>query len=438
MSADSGGGGLWQSGPRDRGHGSALAATRPEGQPKPTPEQTWQSAPCTGLRIGVDATCWANTRGYGRHGRALLRALVALDSRNRYRFFLDAPESPREPLPPGAERYQVRAATPAAVAAAAAGRRSLPDLWRMSRALAQPDLDVLLFPTVYSYVPVFSRARKVVMIHDVIAETFPELTLPSHAARLFWTLKVATGLRQADAIVTVSDYSRQQIARRFRLPPERVFVAGEASDPVFRVLRDPRPTPHLTALGIRPDRRLIVYVGGFGPHKNLQTLVRVFAHLAARPAMSDVLLVLVGDYEREVFHSDYPALRTQIDTLALEDQVLFTGYLPDDELVVLLNLATVLVLPSLMEGFGLPAVEAAACGCPVVATVASPLPGLLGAGGLYVDPRRPDTLQRALTAVLESAPLRAQMREAGLAAARQLTWEAAARDLLRVLEGVAR
>jgi glycosyltransferase involved in cell wall biosynthesis len=308
----------------------------------------------------------------------------------------------------------------------------------MSRALSDPAFDLVFFPTVYSFVPVFSRARKVVAIHDVIAETYPRLTLPGRGARLFWKAKVALGCRQADAVVTVSDFSRQGLLRHFRLPPERVFVVGEASDPIFRPLEAPGLTPRLAELGVPAEGRTMVYVGGFGPHKNLEALLTAFDALAARQELSDVRLIMVGEYEREVFHSYVGDLRYLAERLGLAEQVIYTGYLPDDELVVLLNLASVLVLPSLMEGFGLPAVEAAACGCPVVATSASPLPALLGEGGRYVDPTRPEELEWALAEVLGSDSLRAAMGRAGREAAQRLSWDAAAEQLRRVLQAVVR
>ncbi|MCG3160249.1 MAG: D-inositol-3-phosphate glycosyltransferase [Acidobacteria bacterium] len=392
------------------------------------------------MRIGVDATCWQNNRGYGRHARALLSALTRLDEKNRYVFFLDTADA-LAPLPPQAEARIVRAAAPAAVAASANGHRSARDMWRMSRALADPDMDLLLFPTIYSYVPVFSRAKKIVMIHDVIAETYPQLTLPHPLARLFWRAKVAMGRRQADAIVTVSEYSRQGIARRFNLSPERVSVVGEASDPIFRRLPDAGLdaglTPRLEALGVNFDHRTIVYVGGFSPHKNLEALVAAFAKLAAQPAFRDIRLALVGEYEKEVFHSYFGVIRQQVEKQGIADRVIFTGYLPDEELVVLLNCATALALPSLIEGFGLPAVEAAACGCPVIATTASPLPELLGDGGIFIDPRNQAELEDALVRVLESESLRRKMREAGLAAAGRLTWDAAARQMMALIQKVA-
>jgi glycosyltransferase involved in cell wall biosynthesis len=120
----------------------------------------------------------------------------------------------------------------------------------------------------------------------------------------------------------------------------------------------------------------------------------------------------------------------------MASRVIFTGYLPDEELVLLLNISTVLVLPSLMEGFGLPAMEAAACGCPVIATSASPLPTVLGDAGTYIDPTKPEELETALIQVLESESLRQRMREAGLRAARMLTWDAAARQMMALMQKV--
>jgi glycosyltransferase involved in cell wall biosynthesis len=383
------------------------------------------------MRIGVDATCWHNNRGYGRHARALLSALVRLDTSNRYTFFLDLPDLAGT-IPPEVDTRLLKTSAPTVLAAAANGRRTASDMFRMSRALSDASLDVLLFPTIYSYVPTFTRARKLVMIHDVIAETYPHLTLPRLSARMFWKTKVALGRWQADAIVTVSEFSRRGIVERFGMRPELVFVAGEASDPVFRRVPGARSTPRLEALGVDPKRPMIVYVGGFSPHKNLEALVEAFGKLPD----SGSLLVMVGDYEKEVFHSYFGTVKAQVKKLGIENRVIFTGYLPDEELVILLNLAAVLALPSLMEGFGLPAIEAAACGCPVIATKASPLPELLGDGGLYIDPQR-DSLERALRTILDSPDLRESMSNAGMAAAARLTWDAAARQMMRIIRSVA-
>jgi glycosyltransferase involved in cell wall biosynthesis len=387
------------------------------------------------MKIGVDATAWQNNRGYGRHARALLRALVSIDRDNRYTLFMDSPEL-AEPAPAGAEVRMLACSVAAATAASANGSRSLRDIWLASRAMSSPEFQVLLFPTIYTFVPTFTRARKIVFLHDTIAETYPQLTLPRRKSRLFWQAKVLAGRAQADALVTVSEYSRRSIVQRFGAAMDRVFVVGEAGDPVFRRIPDAQPTRALAAAGIRPGTRMIVYVGGFSPHKNLEALVDAFAGLARRDAFADTVLVLVGEHKKEVFHSYFGTIAAQVDRLGIRARVVFTGYLPDEDLAVLLNLSAVLVLPSFMEGFGLPAVEAAACGCPVVATAESPLPELLAGGGVFFDPRGPG-LPAALEAVLGSESSRRRMGEEAWAAAGKLTWDAAARQMLAIIHKVA-
>ena len=388
------------------------------------------------MKVGVDATVWQNKRGYGRHARALLSTLLPLDTDNQYVFFLDSNED-LDSIPSQAKIQLVQASVPTSEAASASGHRSLADMWRISQAMADASLDILWFPTIYSYVPVLSRARKIVMIHDIIAEKYPQFTLPSGSARLFWRAKVAAGRFQAQAIATVSEFSRQQIVEYFKIPPEKVHVVGEASDPTFRQIACADLTPNLKSLDLSADQRLVVFVGGFGPHKNLEMLLRVFNRLAGENQYADLRLVMVGEYRKEVFYSAIGALQEQVQQGGMLDKVVFTGYLPDEELVVLLNLAAVLALPSFMEGFGLPAVEAAACGCPVVATTASPLPELLGEAGRFCDPQDESGFEESLRQVLDSVELRQQMGQAGIKAAGALTWDAAARQMQALLQKVA-
>jgi glycosyltransferase involved in cell wall biosynthesis len=382
------------------------------------------------MHIAVDATCWPNRRGFGRHTRALLRALARVDGANRFTAVVDFTDRLDE-LPAGFARRVVTVGRPTSAAASARGRRRLRDLAAMSRALADRAYDAILFPTLYSYVPVFTTAKKIAMIHDVTAETYPRLTLADARARLLWKLKVSAACRQGDAFIAVSEFARAGILTRLGLPGERVHVAGEAPDPVFRRLADARPTSRLLACGVPADAPLLVYVGGFSPHKNVDLLVAAFAAiLATHP---ECRLVLAGELESEVFHSALATVRERVAACGVSDRVCFTDYLPDDDLAVLLNLATVLVLPSMMEGFGLPAVEAAACGCPVIATAASPLPALLGDAAEYVRPGDAGDLRRALLAVLGSPRRRAAMRAGGLAAAARLSWDEAAARVAAVI-----
>ncbi len=387
------------------------------------------------MRIGVDATCWTNRRGYGRFARALLRPAVALDKLNQYVFFADD-ASDEFPFPDGAEIVRVASHVPTVKAAAADGSRSLQDLWACSRAFSRAHVDLFFFPSVYSYVPMASRVPQLVTIHDVIPELFPELVFPSLRSKIFWRAKVWLGCAQARLVLTVSEYSRRCLAEQLYIPAHRLRVVNEASDPVFRALENPQPTPLLERIGLSSTTRFLTYVGGFSPHKNLALLVEVFRELQNRPGFDDVRLVFGGDYEGDVFFSCYRQLREQVQQAGLTDKVIFTGYLRDADLLALLNLTQALLLPSFCEGFGLPAIEAAACGAPVIATTRSPLADLLGEGAIMLEPEDRAGWANAVVTILSDSARRQRMRVAGLAAAAQLSWENSARQLLDIFHEV--
>lgn len=370
------------------------------------------------MHVGIEATAWDMQRGFGRHLRSLVGALWSLKPRHRFTLFSAVPGW--SGLPENVRTTQVPAG------------RSFRELCGLSRALSDPKLDVLLFPSVHSFVPTWSRARKLVILHDVTADLYPGLAFGTWRDRLLWRIKTRWAIWQAHRLLTVSEHSRQGLRRKWG--DRDIEVLGEASDPIFQPRSLPGPSPLLVGRGVPKGRRLVVYVGGFAPFKNLSRLLDAFGRIAAKPQFRDVHLILVGEDRKEVFHSEVEALRQKIQAQCLGHRVCFTGFLADSDLVELLNLSVVLTLPSLNEGFGLPAVEAAACGCPVVATRESPLPELLGSGGIFVDPYSPAELQAALERVLSDRDLRDRMSRAALAQAGQLRWETAAHRLLAVLE----
>lgn len=389
------------------------------------------------MRIGIDASCWSNGRGYGRFTRALLSALLRIDSENRYFFFID--EEPEQfPLPDGVEVVHVAAQVPATKAASANGHRSLADLWAAGRSLGGHALDLLFFPSVYTYAPVLSRVPKIVTVHDAIPELFPELVFPTLRSRLFWGAKMKLGCAQARLILTVSEYSRRCLMERLKLPRERLRVVHEASDPVFRRLQGLDNREFFSRWHLPGDARLLAYVGGFSPHKNLPMLLDVFRDLKTEPRFGNLHLVLAGDYTGDVFYSCYRQLVDQVERYDLQEHVWFTGHLSDEDMVTLLNLAEAVVLPSFSEGFGLPAVEAAACGTAVIATSRSPLPDLLGEGVIAVEPEDRAGWRRAITRVLVDGELQARMKVAGMKAASGLSWENSACQLLSIFEEVGR
>ena len=387
------------------------------------------------MRIGIDATCWPNRRGYGRFARSLVTATLALDRTNEYVFYIDD-ESPEFPLPAGVRVERIATRVPTVRAAGAQGRRSLGDLWAVSRAISKARLDLFFFPSVYSYVPLTSSVPKLVTIHDVIPELLPELVFPTWRSKFYWGLKVKLACAQARLVLTVSEYSRGCLAEKLRIPKERIRVVSEAGDLVFQTAESANGTAVRAQWKLPPDARILAYVGGFSPHKNLSLLVDVYAELCQQSRFSNVYLVLAGDYQGDVFYSGFRALAAQVEQRGLRDRVVFTGYLGDKDLAKLLRSAELLALPSFCEGFGLPAVEAAACGTPSVVTTESPLVELLGEGTMGVDPGNRDAWVHALAAVLADEQRRTTMAAVARAAAARLSWEHSARQLLAIFEEV--
>jgi len=148
--------------------------------------------------------------------------------------------------------------------------------------------------------------------------------------------------------------------------------------------------------GVSSKDRFFLYLGGINPHKNLIAMTECFAKIRDESNSADLKLVIIGDIKSDGFTPGLAELRSKIAQLQLEQHVIFTGYVCDHDAVHFLNLAKAIVLPSFAEGFGLPALEGAACGTPVIATKNSPLPDLLSGGGLFVDPEQPEQLLKAM------------------------------------------
>lgn len=388
--------------------------------------------------IGVDATCWANGRGYGRFATELMRAMTRRAVDDRFVCFGDRRSLDAYPDPaPNVRLVEVAVDESPTVAASADSYRSLRDLLRLSRAVSGEKLDAFFSPSVYTYFPLPPRLPAVVTIHDTIPERFPELTLPSARSRLFWTLKVRFALAQARLVLTVSDYSARSIADLLRVPRDRIRVCVEAPAQAYRPCSADEIRAAARRVGLPDDAPWFVYVGGFNPHKRVDLILRAFAAIAEtrRPAPH---LLLVGSRSGDVFHKEAGKLDAIVRSAGTEPLVHWTGFVPDEELRPLLAGATALLLPSEMEGFGLPAVEAAACGTPVIATTESPLPELLEGGGLFVKPGDLDQLREAMNRLLADGPLRAAMGRAALEKASALSWDSAAESALAAIRDCAR
>lgn len=402
------------------------------------------------MKIGVDASCWANERGYGRFTRELCRALFTRAGHDQFTLFADRRAAERLAADGTAQARNVTletvelSASPTE-AAASDGNRSPGDMLRMTRAVRRSarssGIDVFFSPAVYTYFPLPLGLRSVVTLHDAIAERFPELTLPSKRARLFWRAKVRLALWQARLVLTVSEFSRRDLARELKIDPGIIRVTSEAPAPVYRPSSAAEVSAARRAHGLPEEAPYFIYVGGFNPHKHVDLLVRAHARIADEARERSLplpRLVLVGTLSSDVFHGDQGRIRQTIAECATEPLVSWTGFVPDKELRHLHSGAAALVLPSECEGFGLPAVEAAACGTPVIATTESPLPELLSGAGRFIAPGQLAPLEAALRELAFDQQLRTSLGQTALERSAVMTWERAAQTTHAALAEAAR
>jgi len=391
------------------------------------------------MRVGIDATSCVNARGYGRFTREVLRALAPLACKHELVCLLDEQSfGAFDVSAPNVTPVVVPQLAPPAIAAAADGARSVGDLLRMTRAAQRARLDVFFAPTVYTYFPLPPRLPALVTIHDAIAERFPELTLGSRRARMFWRAKVALGCWQARLILTVSDFAAREIADVLHLPPARIRVATEAPSALYRPSESRAQIEAVAArVGLPPAASWFLYVGGLNPHKYVDTIVAAHARVLANRTGQRPYLVIAGPGTRDVFLANRAAVDQAIAAHGTADHVRWTGFLEDEDLRHLHSGALALLLVSASEGFGLPAVEAAACGTPVIATTASPLPELLAGGGLFVEPRDINGIAAAMQQLMDDEPGRLALGAIAKHRAGLLSWDRCARAVLSAIEETA-
>ena len=375
------------------------------------------------LRVGVDATTWANDRGFGRFTRELMKALIARDEGFEYTLVFDRP--PQQTLPAGAQ--VLSAATRRGLNESHVGDSSRPmlDLLRMAWAVRKANFDVFFFPAVYSYFPILGRMPSVVCYHDCTAERFPQYLFPKPINHRLWQAKTALALRQTTRAMTVTETSAKDIESILKVPRSRIDVVTEGADAVFQVHPLAVGIEARAEFGVKDGEDLLVTLGGMNAHKNILGLLRAMPQVVAK--RPQVRLVIVGDTSGRGFWDNVPELMAFVAAHPpLEKHVQFGGYLDDAAVVRLLNGADALVFPSLWEGFGLPAVEAMQCGAPVLASDRGSLPEVVDGAGLFFNPEAPDEIADCLLRFLGDEPLRIRLKTASVRRAAEFSWERAA------------
>jgi len=298
---------------------------------------------------------------------------------------------------------------------------SLAEQWRLPSIVRGLRLD--LFHSPYYIKPYLLLCPSVVTIHDLIPKLYPQY-LPSLWKRAIFEVAIRLAVASTRRVISVSQSTRDDLVRLLGVAPFKVSVIPEGVDTRFK------PADEKAIFNLRQKHNLpvgyILYLGTNKPHKNLARLVGAFAK-----AKTERKLVLAGKEDPR-----YSEAHEVTKQLGLQDRVVFLGRVSEDDLPALYSGAALFVFPSLYEGFGLPLLEAMACGVPVISSSTSSLPEIAGQAAVMVDPLDLSQLARALERVLGDSNLRASMREEGLEQAAQFSWERTAVETLAVYRQV--
>lgn len=381
------------------------------------------------MRIGIDASraTRENRTGTEAYSLHLIRALQALDATNEYILYFNTP--PRPGLFPAQANVRQRTIP-------------LPRLWthlRLSWEMARHAPDVLFVPA--HVVPLIHPRRSVVTIHDLGYYHEPDAHPPRQRAYLEWATRYNAA--SATRIIADSQATQRDLVEILGIAPDKIRVVYLGVAPGFQPLQDPAQIAAVkAAYGIAGP--YILYVGTLQPRKNLVRLVEAFARIGRAVAdgyeemnpyadggpQRQLSLVLAGGKGW-----GYESIERAVQAAGLSGQVILPGYVKLEDLPALYSGADLFVLPSLYEGFGLPVLEAMACGTPVVTTNVSSLPEIAGDAAVLADPNDSGALARAMIRVLMDPLWKAELRRRGLAQAQRFTWNKCAQETLAVLEG---
>ena len=354
------------------------------------------------MRIAIDARK-LHDFGIGTYIRNLLRGLARLDRQTEYVVLCRSRDAEAVGKLGDNFRGVIENARP----------YSFGEQVRIPLSLSRQRVHLLHEP--HYVLPPATRCRSVVTIHDCIHLMFPQY-LPSRLAHAYARVSMWSAVHKSSRILTVSEASKRDILRFFDVNPDKVAVIYNAIDERFLAPAD-EERMDLIRQRYQLDHPFLLYVGNIKPHKNLERLVDAFGRARAR-GLSELRLVIIGD---EI--SKYPPLRQSVHRHRLDKYVRFLGFQPYDTLAAFYRLARAFVFPSIYEGFGLPPLEAMACGAPVVTSNISSLPEIAGDAAILVDPYEPQSIAEGITRAVSDESVRADLIQRGFARARDFSWQ---------------
>ncbi len=393
------------------------------------------------MRVAIDVRSLEihRTRGLGCYARNLINSISQIDSENEYLlFYCRGIKRGNLEVGDNFKKWEVLLKRP---------KR----LYRLDTIMDQSLLptEILLngridvFHSLSSVIPYLKICKFVVTVPDLIPFVLNEKKIDKLLLNLrFREWLWMKSLRKADRIITFSENSKKDIIELLGIPEEKIEVIYLSADARFGPVRDRQAIAKIMGR-YSVNQKFVLYVGGFAEHKNIERLVRTFYEFSLS-SDDKWQFVLAGKLPDEKIEDaddwtiNEPVRKTKslITKLGLDAKVIFTGFVPEQDLPALYSAASVFVFPSLYEGFGLPPLEAMACGTPVVASNTSSLPEVIGDAGVLVNPFSIDEIVGAMRSVLKSKSRQREMSYKGMERARRFSWEETARKTLKVYRQV--
>lgn len=372
------------------------------------------------MKIGIDISLQCMPRsGIGQYQYNLIKNLLMIDKKNFYHLYAFNyrwRHKFNQLKFSGAENYKV-SVTPIP-------QRLMTIWWIFVR---YPYLEQVTKPCdVYhiseTCVQPTRLGRKVAVIHDLTTLLYPEYHLKQNI--FFYNRRFKDIKKYADAVITESESTKNDIIRHLNIDPQKIFVTHFAADESFRPIKENEVKKKLSKFNIQ--KPYIMFLGTLEPRKNIPTLIRAFTALKKKKNIPHKL-VLVG--QKGWFFQE---IEKALEESLYRDEIIFPGYIPDEDIPALYNGAEIFVYPSFYEGFGLPVLEAMQCGTPVITSNISSMPEIGGDACYYIEPKSLDDLTRGLEKIIENTDLRKKMSQKGIERAKQFSWEKCAKETLRI------
>lgn len=367
------------------------------------------------MRIGIDgrAAKWYRGTGIGTYTYQLIKCLNNIDSINNYLLFM--PENFKGDIWLK-KNFKLNNAP----------QNDKINFWEeiiIPNIIKNNKIDLYHVPQNGVGLPIDKNCRFIITLHDVIPYRMPE-TVSSRYLKIF-SEYIPKIVPLCDGIITVSNFSKKDIVKSFNFPEDKIYVTHLASEDIYKPM-DKRISRYVARKYYSITEDYILYVGGFSPRKNILGLIDSFSKLITS-YKKPLFLVIAGKKG-----ASYAIYKERTEKLNISDKVLFPGFISIEHLPYIYNAAELFVYPSFYEGFGLPPIEAMACGIPVITSNTTSLPEVVGKGALLIDPLNRDDLCEAMLKVLSDNTLKNKLIYSGIKRASELSWKKTIRNTINI------